>query len=183
VAVDENSYLLVTVPPITDRYYTVQFLTGWGETLANLNARTFPDRPYGDFAVCLKGSSVAVPPGVRRVDLPVRYSRVLLRVELGADWDKATALQHQFSFKAVGSSKLPTIPKTPIFDLEKLPGVEAFDAAVVALDSEADINPGTEQVQANVRAIAKAVRDPAERARVDGSIREQPGASSRTPGR
>ena len=170
-AVDENSYLLVTVPQITDRYYTVQFLNGWGETLANINARTSPDRPSGDFAVCLKGSSVTVPPGAHRVDLPVRYSRVLLRVELGANWDKATALQHQFSFKAVGSPKLPTIPKTPIFDLEKLPGVEAFDAAVVALDSEADINPGMEQVQANVRAIAKAVKDPAERARVDKSIR------------
>src|SRR3954468_17745417 len=55
VAVDENSYLLVSVPQITDRYYTVQFLNGWGETLANINARTFPDQPYGDFAVCLKG--------------------------------------------------------------------------------------------------------------------------------
>ena len=173
VAVDENSYVLVSVPQITDRYYTVQFLNGWGETLANINARTFPDRPYGDFAVCLKGSSVAVPPAARRVDLPVKYSRVLLRVELGADWDKATALQHQFSFKAVGSPKLPTIPKTPIFDLEKLPGVEAFEAAAVALDSDADINPRMEQVQANVRAIAKAVNDPAERTRVDKVIRER----------
>ena len=39
VAVDENSYLQVTVPRITDRYFTVQFLNGWGESLANINER------------------------------------------------------------------------------------------------------------------------------------------------
>jgi hypothetical protein len=172
VAVDENCYLLVTVPRITDRYFTVQFLNGWGETLANINARVFPDRPYGEFAVSLKGSNVAIPSGAQRIDLPVKYSRVLLRVELGADSDKAVALQRQFTFKAVGTPKLPEIPKTPIFDLEKLPGVEAFEAAEVALDSEPDTNPGMEKLQANVRAIAKAVKDPAERARVDKSIRE-----------
>ena len=170
---DEHTYLLVTVPRIADRYFTVQFLNGWGETLANINERLFPERPSGEFAVCLKGSKVAIPSGAQRIDLPVKYSRVLLRVELGADPDKAVALQRQFSFKAVGTPKLPEIPKTPIFDLEKLPGVEAFEAAEVALDSEPDTNPGMERVQANVRAIAKAVKDPAERARVDKVIREQ----------
>ncbi len=79
VAVDETSYLLVTVPKITGRYYTVQFLNGWGETLANINERLFPDRPFGEFAVCLKGSKVEILPGARRIDLPVKYSRVLLR--------------------------------------------------------------------------------------------------------
>ena len=172
VAVDENSYLLVTVPRITERYFTVQFLNGWGETLANINERVFPDRPYGEFAVCLKGSKVSIPSGAQRIDLPVKYSRVLLRVELGADPDKAVALQRQFAFKAVGTPKLADIPKTPIFDLEKLPGVEAFEAAEVALDSEPDTNPGMEKVQATVRAIAKAVKDPSERARVDKVIRE-----------
>jgi hypothetical protein len=42
VAIDENSCLLVSVPRITGRYYTVQFLNGWGETLANINERVFP---------------------------------------------------------------------------------------------------------------------------------------------
>src|SRR5689334_19541261 len=90
IAVDENSYTLLNVPKITDRYFTVQFLNGWGETLANVNERTFPDRPYGEFAICLQGANVQLPAGARRVDLPVKYSRVLSRVELGFDWDKAT---------------------------------------------------------------------------------------------
>ena len=173
VAVDENSCTLVNVPKITDRYYTVQFLNGWGETLANINQRMFPNHPSGEFAVCLKGSNVSIPTGAVRIDLPVRYSRVLARVELAADWDEAVALQHQFTFKATGTPKLPEIPKTPLFDIENLPGVEAFDAAEIALDSEADTNPGMEALQATVRTIARAVKVPDERARVEKVIRER----------
>jgi hypothetical protein len=144
VAVDENSYLLVTVPKITGQYYTVHFLNGWGETVANINERLFPDKPYGEFAVCLKGSNVSIPEGTTRIDVPVKYMRVLLRVALGDDWDGAIALQHQFKFRATGSPKLPEIPKTLMFEMGKLPGVEAYDSAILALDTEADINPGME---------------------------------------
>lgn len=171
VAVDETSYVLVSVPKVGGRYYTVQFLNGWGETLANINERVFHDMPYGDFAICLKGAKVDLPAGMRRIDLPVKYSRVLARVELGHSWDDAVALQKQISFKQVGSPKLPAIPKTPIFDLTALPGVEAFEAAEAALDSEADINPGMEQLAATARAIGRAVKDPAKRARIDKVIR------------
>ena len=173
VAVDEKSCLLISVPRITGRYYTVQFLNGWGETIANINERVFPQHPNGDFAVCLKGSQVSVPAGAQRIDVPVKYMRVLARVELGANWDDAVALQRQFEFRATGSPALPTIPKTPIFDIEKLLGIEAFEAAELALDSEADINPGMEQLQATTREIARAVKDPAMRARVDQVIRSK----------
>ena len=173
VAVDEKSCLLVSVPKITGRYYTVQFLNGWGETVANINERVFPRHPNGAFAVCLKGSQVPVPAGAQRIDVPVKYMRVLSRVELGEKWDDAVALQRQFEFRATGSPALPTIPKTPIFDIEKLLGIEAFEAAELALDSEADINPGMEQLQATTREIARAVKDPAMRARVDQVIRSK----------
>lgn len=173
MAVDENSCTLVTVPKVEGRYYTVQFLNGWGETLANINERVFPDKPYGEFAVCLKGSNVKIPDGATRVDLPVRYSRVLSRVELGSDWDVATALQQQFKFKATGEPKLPQIPKTPIFDLGKLPGAEVFQVADAALDSEPDINPGMETLQAKTRMIANTTKDPVERARIDKIIHER----------
>ncbi len=129
VAVDETSCTVVSVPKVTGRYYTVQFLNGWGESLANINARVFPNRPNGDFAVCLKGAQVTIPAGAQRVDVPAKYLRVLARVELGANWDEAVALQQQFMLKATGRPKTPDIPKTPIFELDKLPGVEAFDAA------------------------------------------------------
>ena len=38
MAVDETSCALVSVPEIRGRYYTAQFLNGWGETVANINA-------------------------------------------------------------------------------------------------------------------------------------------------
>lgn len=173
VAVDENSCTIVSVPKVSGRYFTVQFLNGWGETLANINERVYPDLPSGEFAVCLKGSNVSIPPGARRIDLPVKYSRVLARVELGSDWDSAIALQHQFKFTPTGTPKLPTIPKTVMFDTEKLPGVEAFESANLALDSETDINPGMETLQANTRAIAEQVKEPTERARIDKVVREK----------
>ena len=171
VAIDESSCTIVTVPKVEGRYYTVQFLNGWGETLANINERIFPKRPDGDFAVCLRGANVAIPADTTRIDLPVKYSRVLSRVELGADWDGAIALQHQFKLRATGTPKLPEIPKTPMFELERLPGVEAFEASGIALDSEPDLNPGLEPLQAKVRAIAAAAKNPAERTRIDLVIR------------
>ncbi len=171
VAVDESSCTIVSVPKVEGRYYTVHFLNGWGETIANINERLFPKRPFGEFAMCLSGATVAIPEGSTRIDLPVKYSRVLARVELGSDPDAAIALQHQFRFRATGTPKLLDIPKTPIFDLEALPGVEAFEAAEIALDSERDINVGLDALQEKTRAIARAIRDPVERAHVAQVIR------------
>lgn len=171
VAVDEASCTIVTVPKITGRYYTVQFLNGWDETLANINERLFPGKPDGEFAVCLRGANVSLPAGAKRIDLPAKYARVLLRVELGDNREEAVRLQKAFMLHATGSPKLPDIPKTPIFELEKLPGVELFDFADVALDSEPDLNPGLEKYAADARTIGKAIKDPAERERVGRIVR------------
>lgn len=172
VAVDESSCTIVTVPKITGRYYTVQFLNGWGETVANINERTQP-QGGGDYAVCLKGADVQLPANVTRVDLPVKYTRVLARVALGKDAAGAEALQHRFTMKATGAPKLPEIPATPVFDLDTLPGVEAFEVAPLALDSEADINAGMDALQTKARAIAEGIKDPQERARVDKVIHDK----------
>lgn len=171
VAIDEKNCLMVSVPKISGRYYTVQFLNGWGETVANINERVYPQHPNGDFAVCLKGSKAQVPAGVQRVEVTVKYMRALSRVELANNWDEAEALQRKVVFRASGQPALPVIPKTIMFDIESLPGVEAFDSADAALDSEADTNPGMEKLQARTRAIAKAIKDPAERKRVDQVIK------------
>lgn len=171
VAVDESSCTIVSVPKVEGRYYTVHFLNGWGETIANINERLFPKRPFGEFAMCLRGADVATPAGATRIDLPVKHSRVLARIELGSDPDGAITLQHQFKFRATGTPKLPKIPETPIFELEALPGVEAFEAAEIALEGEPDLSVGLEAMQEKTRAVAKAIKDPDERARVDRVIR------------
>lgn len=171
VAVDEDSCTIVTVPAIKGRYYTAQFLNGWGETVANINERTQAKRPAGDFALCLEGANVALPDNTTRVDVPVKYMRMLARVELGDDWDQAIALQHKFTLRAIGSVEPPVLPDIQDFDQQHLPGVEAFENAVAVLDSEKDINPGMEAVAAKVLAIASGIRDPAERARVAQVVR------------
>lgn len=171
VAVDDTSCTIVTVPKIDDRYYTVQFLNGWGETLANINERVFPNRKFGDFAVCLRGANVDLPGDMPRIDLPVKYARILSRVALGDDQPKAEALQHEFKLRATGTPQLPDIPTTPIFELEHLPGVEAFEAADAALNGEPDLSVGLEPLAANTRRIAASVKNPAERERVDAVIK------------
>ncbi|MFK0090322.1 DUF1214 domain-containing protein [Pseudomonas sp. NPDC090755] len=170
LALDERSCVQISVPKITDRYYTVQFLNGWGETLANINERSQPDHPYGDFAVCLKDANVTLPAGVKRIDLPARTARMLSRVELGADAKQAERLQQQFTLRPTGTPTLPAVPEALMFELSTLPGVEAFDRAEVALQ-EPDLNPGMQGVQAKVRAIAMQVADPAARAHIDQQVR------------
>lgn len=172
VALDENSFLLVTVPEITGRYYVVEFLDGWGETVANINERVYPDHPNGLFAVCLSGSQVEIPAGAQRVEVPAATTRVLLRVELGANWDEAIALQHAFKFEIHGDPQPPEIPRTVMFDMAALPGVEAFESAAVALQ-EKDSGIGMDALQADVRAIARAIVDPAESARIDTVVRQK----------
>ncbi|WP_373376206.1 DUF1214 domain-containing protein [Cupriavidus nantongensis] len=174
VAVDEKSCTIFSVPAIKGRYYTIQFLNGWGETVANINERNYPDHPGGDFAVCLKGASVALPPSARRIDLPGKTARVLARVEIGADKKQAVALQHRITMRTTGTPTIAPVPATPAFSNDKLPGAEAFDSAALALGSEPDINPGMDALQAKVRAVSAAVASgPAERARVDKVIREK----------
>jgi len=173
VAIDEKSCALVTVPKVKGRYYTVQFLNGWGETLANINERVYPQHPDGEFAVCLDGAQVQLPAATQRVDVSAKALRVLSRVELGANPDEAVALQKKFNIRASGHPALPEVPKTVRFDIEKLPGVEAFESATAALDSAADTNPGMDKLQASTRAVAKAIEDPAARQHVAQVIQQQ----------
>ena len=76
VAVDEKSCAIVTVPRITGRYYTVQFLNGWGETVANINERIFPQRPSGEFAVCLNGADVQLPAAAQLISATSRQGKL-----------------------------------------------------------------------------------------------------------
>ena len=71
----------------------MQTLNGWGETTANINERNFSKHPFGKFAFCLKGATAVLPKGTLRVTLPNRKSRMLMRIELGANPAEAIALQ------------------------------------------------------------------------------------------
>jgi hypothetical protein len=173
IAVDETSCTLVTLPKITGRYYTVQVLNGWGEVTVNINERNFPKHPSGTFALCLKGAKVNLPPDTQRINLPNRKSRVLMRIELGANPAEAAALQKQIAMKATGNPQVEDTVAKFDFSNAKLPGVEAFDSTERILEAEPDINRGMRRPQRRARAVAKAAADPKERAKIDAIIREQ----------
>ncbi|WP_313002864.1 DUF1214 domain-containing protein [Brevundimonas sp.] len=170
IAVDDDSATILDLPEIRDRYYTFQLLNGWSEVVLNINERNFPDHAFGRFALCLKGAEVDLPDDVLRVDLPGRKSRLLMRVELGSDPAEAIRLQKSTTLRATGEPRLPD--PVPI-DFERFPGAEAFDRTDDVLDDEPDINPGVASLQVKARAVAAAMRDPAERTRIDGVIQTQ----------
>ncbi len=158
VAVDENTPVILEVPKIEGgRYYSWQMLNGWGETVLNVNERTFPDRPFGKYALVLKGSNPPIPEDALRVELPSRKSRVLARVELGSDPEEAIRLQKQFKLTPTGTPEIAPLIVKLDFPNDKLPGAEAFDQAAI-LESEPDINPGMEPLQAKVRAVETLVK-------------------------
>jgi hypothetical protein len=173
VAVDEKSCTLVELPEIKGRYYTVQALNGWGEVTANINERNYAKHPFGKFAFCLKGAkNIVLPKGTQRVDLPSRKSRILMRIELGANPAEAIALQKKTTMKATGSPLIDMAVVKPDFPNSKLPGVEGFDKTDEILASEADLNLGMVDVRDKTRAVAKAAADPAQRTRIDEVIRK-----------
>jgi hypothetical protein len=173
VAVDEKSCTLVELPEIKGRYYTVQALNGWGEVTANINERNYSKHPFGKFAFCLKGAKgITLPKGTRRVDLPSKKSRILMRIELGANPAEAIALQKKTTMKATGSPQIDQAVVKPDFPNSKLPGVEGFDKTDEILASEADLNVGMVDVRDKARAVAKAAADPAQRSRIDEVVRK-----------
>ena len=173
IALDEKSCTLIELPEIKGRYYTVQILNGWGETTANINERNFQKHPFGKFLFCIKGATPVLPKGTLRVTLPSRKSRMLMRIEIGANPAEAIALQKKVTMKAMGKPVVEEAVVKPDFTNSQLPGVEAFDKAEEILASEADLNPGMIDVREKVSAVAKAAADRTQRARIDEVIRKQ----------
>jgi hypothetical protein len=173
VFVDEVSCTLIDLPEIKGRYYSVQVLNGWGEVTANINERNYPKHPFGKFALCLKGNKAPLPKGTQRLELPSKKSRILMRIELGANPAEATALQKRVTMKATGAPKPDKAVVEFTFTNDKLPGVEAFEKTAEILESEPDLNKGMVGVQEKVMAVVKAIADTTERARIDDVIRKR----------
>ena len=114
-----------------------------------------------------------LPKGTLRVTLPSRKSRLLMRIELGANPAEAIALQKKVTMKATGKPVIEEAVVKPNFTNSQLPGVEAFDKTEEIFASEADINPGMIDVREKASAVSKAAADRTQRARIDEVIRKQ----------
>jgi len=174
VGVDDKTPALLEVPKIEGRYYTAEILDEWGEVIANINERTFPSMPYGTFAIVAPGSTASIPEGAGRIELHSNKAKLLGRVELKGDPDGALALQKQFKLTSTGTPEISTPPDQPMFDNDKLLGVEIFDTAEAVIASALDVSPVAASVQEKVRAVAAYVKSSDEaRKAVDALLRDK----------
>ncbi len=173
LALGDTTCVLLEIPEIKDLYYTWHILNPWGETLLNINERTFPQQPFGKYALCLKGGTPKVPEGYLRVDIPSKISRVLARVELGSNQKESVRLQHLFKLIPQGQPEIAEQLKMPVFELLNIPGNEMLEMASEMMANEPD-NVGMDSIQAKANEIEKQLEtNVLSKARVDSVIQDE----------
>lgn len=175
-AVDEDTPVVLEIPKIENRYYTAQLCDEWAEIITNINERNYPDHPYGQFALCLKGSNPEIPAGAVRVDLPSKKAKMLARVERKGDDEGALQLQRAFKIIKVGELEIDKTVEIPMFTNKDLIRVEVFQKPMAeeVLGSAADVMTVAAAHQKKVLAIAKYIgMNDANRAAIDGIIKEK----------
>lgn len=173
VGIDEHSVVVLEIPEIKDRYYTAQFLDGWGEVITNINERNYPDHPHGKFAFCLK-PCVELPASVRTIEVPNRKMKMLARVELQDDLEGAIELQKQFKMTTVGSPDIKPPIDLPMFTNKDLPLSSLFQYTGAFMQSPDSHLPESDDIQATVRKVSAYIAQSSERAaQVDQLLKEK----------
>lgn len=172
VAVDDETSVTLTVPRVEGRYYTAQLASEWGDVIANINERTMPDTPSGEFV--LHAPSTPPPAGAATpIALASRKAKLLGRVEIAGDLEGAVALQRAFGLSVDGAPRIEPPLSLPDFDNASLLGAEIFDHTDALLTSPPDpVDTLRASMPDRVRAVAAYVAaGPAERADIDTRIR------------
>ena len=173
IAVDDTTPVMLEIPEVKGRYYTVQILNEWGEVITNINERNYPLHPFGQFVFVAPGSQPDVPADAVRIELHSRKAKMLARVDLRTDPERAVALQKQFKLTALGSPEIePTAPMAT-FGNKELIGIELFDNVDTVLASALDVSPIAAQMQASAREIGQRARDPVQRTALDALIKSE----------
>ncbi|MCK4559279.1 MAG: DUF1254 domain-containing protein [Calditrichia bacterium] len=175
-AVDENTPVILEIPQITGRYYTAQIVDEWAEILHNINERNFPDHPYGQYAICLKGSNPKIPEGALRIDIPSKKAKMLARVERQGDDEGALVLQKSFKIVKIGEPQIEPAIKIPMFTNKELITVDVFEKPMVekVLKSAPDAVSNAADYQKKVMTIAEYVgKNDDNRAIINGIIKKK----------
>ncbi len=174
IAVDRDHAVILNVPDVSKRYYTAQLLDGWGEVITNINERTFPEHPYGKFALVIRGTNPSIPPDAVRVELPAAKAKLLARVELKGTPNEAARLQKQFTLDIPDGIQIDPPLTIPEFSQKDPIGVAAFDNLATVLESYPDPMPDAPRHQATANRVADYVKtgQPA-RDRVESVVRKQ----------
>ncbi|MFL9863674.1 DUF1214 domain-containing protein [Paraburkholderia fungorum] len=148
LAADKDHAVILSVPKVTGRYYTAQLLDGWGEVITNINERTYPDHPYGKFALVIKGTNPPVPADAVKIELPSAKAKLLARVELKGSPKVAVRLQHQFTVNASPDTQIDPAFPVPVFTPTAPIGAEIFDRVSEVLATYPDAMPKAAEYQA-----------------------------------
>ena len=155
IAVDKDNAVIINVPKIEKRYYTVQVLDGWGEVITNINERNYPNHPYGKFAFVLKGSNPKnIPENAVKIEIPSNKIKILARVELQRTPSEAVKLQKQFTLEAPNNIKIESPIKIPNFTNKNLIGSDIFLNVDKILASYPDSMPKSAEYQKTVKKVA-----------------------------
>jgi hypothetical protein len=174
IAVDGGNAVILNVPEIRGRYYTVQLLDGWGEVIANINERTYPDHSFGRFALMLKGTSPPVPDDALRIEVPAPKVKLLARVELMGTPDIAVQLQRRFTLDVPPRIMVDPPFKIPAFTNAAPITAAIFDNVTAVLATCPDPMPHAATYQAMAEAISGYMKSSAAaRARVEDIVRNQ----------
>lgn len=175
-AVDENTPVILEIPKIEGRYYTAQIVDEWAEILYNINERNFPDHPYGQYALCLKGSSPEIPEGALRIDIPSKKAKMLARVERKGDDEGAIALQRAFKIIRVGEPVIEPAVEIPMFTNKELLRTEVFQKPMIekVIQSAPDAVSSSDDFQKKVLAITNFIeKSEANRETIDAIVKEK----------
>jgi hypothetical protein len=172
IAADDRTPVLLEIPEIKGRYYTVQILDEWAEVIVNINERTFPSKPYGKFALVTPGFRGSILVDAARIELHGGKAKMLGRVEIKGDPEGAVRLQQQFKVTALGTPLIAPPPAIVMFDNADLVGAGIFDDVDARLSSALDVAPYAAETQQKARAVAAYVASGTEaRAAVDAQLR------------
>ncbi|MEP1200900.1 DUF1214 domain-containing protein [Tateyamaria sp.] len=172
IAVDDQNVVLLEVPKVEGRYYTVQICDEWGNVVTNINERDYPLNPYGTYAFVTPDTAAAIPEDAVPIVLPSRKAKMLARVELQTDVEGAVDLQRQFTMSTLGEPEISAPSSLPLFDNQSLVGLEIFDHSDELLSAALDSIPVAPKMQAKVRAVARAASDPTLRNALEAKIRD-----------
>ncbi len=174
IAVDETHAVVLNVPEIKNRYYTVEVIDQWGQVTDNLNERTYPQHPFGKFAFILKGSNPAIPEGAVKIEVTSPKTKILARVELKGSPDEAVKLEHAFTIDAPEGIKVDQPIEIPAFTNQAPITVAVFDKVDEVLAACPDLMKKASEYQATVKKVAAYIKDkPENRTKVEEIIKTQ----------
>ncbi|CAE6729810.1 hypothetical protein R70006_02067 [Paraburkholderia domus] len=172
LAADKDHAVILNVPRVKGRYYTAELLDGWGEVITNINERTYPDHPYGKFALVIKGTNPPVPADAVKIELPSAKAKMLARVELKGSPKTAVRLQHQFTVQASPDIAIDPPLAVPAFTPSAPIRAEIFDHVSEVLATYPDAMPKAPEYQAAAINVANYMKgNDSARKRVDDVIR------------